>query len=86
LPGTGLPVRYREATAFRRWSIHSVQLIIPAGKYLLRCELFAEKENGESPVRFTFAKSGNPQFRVIRADAGLILDGDLLTEAQPALR
>jgi Competence protein J (ComJ) len=65
--------------------VETVSLSLPAGAFLLRCEFLGSDETTVERVRLTFAREDLPHFAVVRADAELMLDGELLTTAQPAL-
>jgi len=62
----------------------SIPLKLSVGLYSLRCELFAKDGDGNFPVRIIFTHSEFPEFNVVRADNGLAIQGDLLTDANPA--
>lgn len=63
----------------------TVPLALPAGTYLLRCEFLLPGRGSDHPVRLVFARKDAPRFAIVRADAELSPDGELLTTAQPAL-
>lgn len=65
--------------------IETVSLSLPAGSYLLRCEFLQPADGDGERVRLTFARDDVPRFAVVRADAELSIDGELLTTALPAL-
>jgi hypothetical protein len=57
---------------------------LPAGLYQLRFENYRANE-GELPrARLLFSRDSNPRFRIVRADAELAPEGDLLLSALPA--
>lgn len=62
----------------------STPLILPAGRYCLRCELFDPDQHGSDLVRLTFFKHAAPEFTVVRADRSLLSRGELLKTAEPA--
>lgn len=62
----------------------AVQLSLPAGSHLLRCEFLQSADDAIQRVRLTFAVSDLARFAVVRADPELSLDGELLTTAMPA--
>jgi hypothetical protein len=62
----------------------SFQLTLPVGLYSLRCEFFPKSHNKCLPVKLVFSRSDSPVFKIIRADAELVIEGPLLTEAIPA--
>lgn len=62
----------------------TVQLSLPAGSFLLRCEFLQPAGTASERVRLTFAKKDAPRFAVVRADQELSTNCELLTTAQPA--
>lgn len=59
----------------------SVPLSLPHGAFLLRCEFL---KSGDK-VHLVFARSDPPHFAIVCADDALVIDGELLTSAEPAL-
>lgn len=62
----------------------TVDVSVPPGIFLLRCEFLSTSNTGVERVRLTFADGDAPRFAVVRADPELSLGGPLLTTAQPA--
>lgn len=62
----------------------TVPMSLPAGSYLLRCEFLQPAGTDGERVRLTFSRKDAPRFAVVRADSELLIDGELLTTAQPA--
>ena len=61
----------------------TVPLSLPTGLFLLRCELM-QPQSLNARVQLTFARNDEPRFAVVRADNELSIDGELLTNAEPA--
>jgi hypothetical protein len=59
-------------------------LTLPSRAYSLRVEFFSQDQDGSIRVKLFFIRNGSTSFAVLRADKDLILEGDLLTEADPA--
>ena len=62
----------------------TVQLSLPPGAFLLRCEFLSPPGAEGERARLTFCRGEVPDFAVVRADAELSVGGELLTTAQPA--
>lgn len=62
----------------------TVPVSLPAGPYLLRCEFLHPAGADGERVRLTFGSKDLRHFVVVRADAELSADGELLTTALPA--
>lgn len=62
----------------------SMPLSLPVGNYSLRCEFFASNDTGVARVRLVFATVDVQHFAVIRQDDQLVIEGELLTIAEPA--
>ena len=60
-------------------------VFIQPGKYRLRCEFMGFDDVLEAVARLTFAVDDSPTFNIVVADSELKYEGDLLTEANPAL-
>ena len=63
----------------------TVPLSLPSGAFLLRCEFLRPAGTTGERVHLTFAKNDAPHFAVVRADPELLIEGELLTTAQPAI-
>ena len=61
-----------------------VLVSLQAGSFLLRCEFLQPASISGERVRLTFASEDPPCFTIVRADAELLPDGELLTDAEPA--
>ena len=64
--------------------IETAPVSLPAGKFLLRCEFLKPASHVGERVRLILAKKDFPRFKIVRADAELLSDGELLVVAQPA--
>jgi hypothetical protein len=54
---------------------------LPEGSYAL---WFAITADDARRIELNFLRTDNPGFRILRADADLMIDGSLLTQAEPA--
>lgn len=64
--------------------LESATIKIPANTYTLRCEMLDPSKVDGLSVRLFFTPARNTEFRVCRADPDLIIQGALLTSAEPA--
>ncbi len=57
---------------------------VEPGDYALRFHAYEPTYNSVAHIRFSFLRNTNPQFAILRADAGLSVRGDLLLSAKAA--
>ncbi|MEQ1890560.1 MAG: competence protein ComJ [Alphaproteobacteria bacterium] len=63
----------------------TVRLSLPCGKYSLRCELLPLRSDGCGQVRLVFSGCQVAEFKIVRADKELVLEGELLKHAEAAM-
>jgi hypothetical protein len=56
---------------------------LPPGLYTLRFEAFEPNSPAYCRISLAFYKNTKPEFRIVRADPGLRIEGDLLIAASP---
>lgn len=59
-------------------------LALAPGPYLLRCEFLTLTADGIGRIRLVFARRESTRFAVVRADADICAEGELLTTAEAA--